>query len=80
MIIEVDGGQHGLDRYLKRDATRDRDLQMAGYRILRFWNNEVDRQIDGVVKTILTALSERSPHPARPVQGRDEPPFPHGEG
>jgi very-short-patch-repair endonuclease len=44
LVVEVDGGQHGLDRHLKRDSVRDRDLRKAGYRILRFWNNEVDHR------------------------------------
>ncbi|HXG78909.1 MAG TPA: endonuclease domain-containing protein [Methyloceanibacter sp.] len=81
LIVEVDGGQHGFDRHLKRDMMRDRDLHRAGYRVLRFWNNEADEQIEGVLETILAALSELS-RPTRlgPSKGRPEPPSPRGEG
>jgi very-short-patch-repair endonuclease len=38
LIIEVDGGQHATD---KRDAIREQWLVDRGYRVLRFWNNDV---------------------------------------
>src|SRR4029077_2328312 len=53
MIIEVDGGQHAENA---RDATRDAHLAAEGYRVLRFWNNDVLTNREGVLLTILDAL------------------------
>jgi very-short-patch-repair endonuclease len=63
LIIEIDGGQHSFAKDARRDTARDQNLQSAGYRVLRFWNNQVDREFDGVMETILDALDE---HPTRP--------------
>ena len=63
LVIEVDGGQHATD---KRDAVRDRWLRDRRYRVLRFWNNEVIGNIDGVLELISQALqAEMPPHPDR---------------
>jgi very-short-patch-repair endonuclease len=55
LIIEVDGGQHATDA---RDAVRDQWLADRGYRVLRFWNNDVLSNTQGVLETIAAALSE----------------------
>ena len=55
LIIEVDGGQHATD---PRDAVREGWLVDRGYRILRFWNNDVLANTDGVLEAIAAALSE----------------------
>ena len=49
LIIEVDGGQHAED---PKDIKRDDWLKGQGYRVLRFWNNEVLNNIDGVLEKI----------------------------
>lgn len=54
--MELDGAQHGMTPGQRRDAVRDDYLRGAGYRILRFWNNEITDNLDGVVETILAAL------------------------
>jgi very-short-patch-repair endonuclease len=41
LIIEVDGSQHGRDEGLHRDEVRTRWLNSEGYRVMRFWNNDV---------------------------------------
>jgi len=46
LIVEIDGGQH--DPLSAREAERNEFLQSEGYRILRFWNNEVLANLDGV--------------------------------
>ncbi len=61
MIVEVDGGQHAVDR--DRDAVRTAFLNGEGYRVLRFWNHDVMQNIDGVLATIAAALP---PHPPTP--------------
>src|SRR6201987_202125 len=60
LVIEVDGGQHATD---KRDAIRDRWLVDHRYRVLRFWNNEVLGNIEGVWETIFAAASAAAPLP-----------------
>src|SRR5215813_508974 len=55
LIIEVDGGQHATD---PRDAVRDAWLSARGYRILRFWNNDVLSNTEGVLGSIAAALSD----------------------
>jgi very-short-patch-repair endonuclease len=54
LIVEVDGGQHNES---VTDATRDRRLTDDGYRVIRFWNNDVLGNIEGVLTTIQVELS-----------------------
>ena len=54
LIIEVDGGQHAVQA--SRDAARSRWLEQRGHRVLRFWNNEVLENIEGVVQVIAEEL------------------------
>jgi very-short-patch-repair endonuclease len=58
LIIEVDGAQHGFDANTLRDTRRDRYLAERGFRTLRFWNNEIDENLDGVIETIWHALQQ----------------------
>ena len=60
LIVEVDGGQHTPER----DARRTAYLQSQGFTLIRFWNNDVLQNLDGVWATIEEALST-PPHPAR---------------
>lgn len=54
LIIEVDGGQHAES---EKDAARDAYLTREGYRVMRFWNNDVLGNREGVLLTILDALN-----------------------
>jgi very-short-patch-repair endonuclease len=55
LIIELDGSQHlELEAY---DRERTEFLQARGYRVLRFWNNDVTHDLNGVVQVILEALN-----------------------
>ena len=56
--IEIDGEHHGFDTERRRDALRDAALARAGLRVIRFWNHEIDTNIDGVVETIIVAAEE----------------------
>ncbi|NGO54749.1 endonuclease domain-containing protein [Allomesorhizobium camelthorni] len=56
LIVEVDGGQHAESA---RDAERDRHFEAAGFRVLRFWNDDVLKGIDGVCLTILCEAQGR---------------------
>ncbi len=53
LVIEVDGGQHAGS---KQDDVRTAFLEAEGYRVIRFWNNEVIENVDGVLQVIADAL------------------------
>ena len=59
LIIELDGGQHGTQRGY--DELRDAELVSRGYRVLRFWDNDVLQQTDSVLERIRLALTESPP-------------------
>ena len=69
LVIEVDGGQHADS---KRDVLRDRWLADHRYRVLRFWNNEVLGNIEGVWETIFAAASAAAPPHPNPLPARGE--------
>ena len=48
LIIEIDGGQHNTPENILTDAQRTQFLQSKGYKVIRFWNNEIDNNIEGV--------------------------------
>jgi very-short-patch-repair endonuclease len=61
LILEIDGGQHS-----ENEADRQRDVVLAkqGFRILRFWNNDVLKNTDSVLETIAAAMNgEGRPSP-----------------
>lgn len=58
LVVEVDGGQHGMDTNILRDAMRTQILEQLGWRVIRFWNDEVTRNIDGVLQAIAQALTQ----------------------
>ncbi|MBX9811436.1 MAG: endonuclease domain-containing protein [Burkholderiales bacterium] len=62
LVIEVDGGHHG--DHAARDMIRTATLAKAGFRVLRFWNNEVLHDIEAVKESIWGAL--HSPPPSQP--------------
>jgi very-short-patch-repair endonuclease len=57
LIIEADGSQHADS---PRDTQRDTDLAQRGYRVLRFWNNDIMQNTEGVLERILEAVEEPS--------------------
>jgi very-short-patch-repair endonuclease len=74
LVVEVDGGQHADS---EADLRRTRWLEDQGFRILRFWNNDVLSNIGSVLEAIMTASANPSPGP--PLRGA--PPSPtRGEG
>ena len=56
LVIELDGGQH--TDAIARDEQRSHWLSTKGYRVVRFWNNEVLQNLDGVLSVILSALGK----------------------
>jgi len=61
LLIEVDGGQH-MDAVA--DVRRDTFLSREGFRVLRFWNNEVMTNLEGVRALIVSRLADSHPCPA----------------
>ena len=57
VIVEVDGGQHA--EQTAYDAARERYIRKAGFEVLRFWNNEVIENLDGVLHVLLEALNRQ---------------------
>ncbi len=55
LVIELDGGQHSERR--RRDEARTQDLEAMGYRVLRFWNDDVFNDLDNVVERIAAELT-----------------------
>ena len=56
LIIELDGSQH-LDQ-AEYDLERTQYLEAEGYRVLRFWNNDVMNEIDAVLNVIWTEINK----------------------
>ena len=64
LVIEVDGGQHAID---PGDKMRDEWLRAEGYKVLRFWDNEVLSNLEGVLEMIRNTFP--TPHPDPLPQG-----------
>jgi very-short-patch-repair endonuclease len=64
LAIELDGGQH-VDR-MAEDAQRSVELARFGYRVIRFWNNDVTDNLAGVLETVRGEFRAAPPHPASP--------------
>ena len=62
LVIELDGGGHASEEAIAGDAARTAYLNARGYRVLRFWNNDVLGNIDGVLEQIAGAIGT-APHP-----------------
>jgi very-short-patch-repair endonuclease len=60
LIVEVDGSQHAEGPTATSDKTRTTWFEREGYKVLRFWNNDVFANIDGVIAAIRTALAHET--------------------
>src|SRR6266446_5465467 len=69
IVVEVDGSQHGA--MSGADDQRTKTLEAKGYRVLRYWNNDVLSNIDAVLEDILTAITT-TPTPSPSPQGGGE--------
>jgi len=67
VIVELDGSQHGEEQ----DATRTSFLEALGFKVVRFWDNDVLRDTDAVLEAILGTIENRTLTPT---------PLPEGEG
>ncbi len=57
LIVEVDGATHSTDEEMRRDSMRTVDLNHYGYKIIRVQNDDVYNAMEGVLDTILAALT-----------------------
>lgn len=62
LIVEIDGSQHAESL---RDQVRDVELKARGFRVLRFWNDEVLRELDAVCDTIIAYVRDVNLQPWR---------------
>ena len=62
LIVELDGGQHA--EQIEYDARRTEFLQSEGYQVIRFWDNQVLKEMDAVCEAILEALKNGPLTPA----------------
>ena len=60
LIIEIDGTQHAESAY---DSKRDAELRARGFRVLRFWNDDVMRDLNSVCDTIIAYASDETLQP-----------------
>jgi adenine-specific DNA-methyltransferase len=58
LIVELDGDRHDQPDAIASDGARTVFLEREGFRVLRFWNGDLDVSIDGVLEAILQALRE----------------------
>ena len=71
VIIEIDGSQHNFDKNIKYDNKRTEYLQSMGYNVVRFWNNDIDNNINGVYEKLQEVFKINThPHPF-PNKGRE---------
>ena len=70
LIVEIDGGQHG--EQVVCDSTRSNVLSSMGYQVIRFWNNEVINDVDGVLEAIRLAMQSPSPQPSPRKRGEGD--------
>ncbi len=72
LIVELDGGQHASQR--DKDKTRENFLISQGFKVLRFWNNEVLENVEGVMETIRLNCTSHPPlNPLPSWEGRMNP-------
>ncbi len=67
LIVEADGGQHAENGY---DERRSAWFESQGWRVIRFWNNDILTNTEGVILTILETLGgSAAPSPSQPAAG-----------
>lgn len=67
LAVELDGGQHNSPEIHLRDKERTAFLNHHGIQVVRFWNNEVFSNLEGVLQTIYDLLQETSQKEERPT-------------
>ena len=73
LIVELDGSQHSEDKARRYDQKRTEILERYGYRVVRFWNDEVTDHMDDVLRLMQQTVGQTSPHPAAADAARTSP-------
>ena len=63
LIIEIDGSGHNHSDIIEYDTKRTLWFEENGYRVLRFWNNDITQNLEGVVEVIYQVLEKQEPPP-----------------
>ena len=75
IIIEIDGGQHNEDIKIYYDNKRTEYLTTEGYKVIRFWNNEIDKNLVGVYEKLKEVFNVTDtvtpPRPSPSGEGAD---------
>jgi len=61
LAIEIDGGQHNEPQNIQYDKYRTKFLNKLGYTVIRFWNNDIYKDIDGVIEEIKRTIELLTP-------------------
>lgn len=69
IVVEIDGDTHGQEIQRRRDQKRDRYLTSRGYRVLRFWNNDVIENLDACIERVQLAIDAKKEAPTSPLAG-----------
>ena len=59
LVVEVDGATHGSPAALGHDAERTRIIETAGFQVVRFGNDDIRENLDGVLESVLAAINVR---------------------
>jgi very-short-patch-repair endonuclease len=77
LVVELDGGHHAQNVQKDHDDRRTAWLEENGYRVIRFWNGEVRKELESVLDTIYAAVEERrslaADHPTPALSRRPSP-------
>jgi very-short-patch-repair endonuclease len=83
LVIEVDGYTHSLDEIINKDLIKQKNLEEAGFHVIRFSDNEVLKDMKNVILRIESFIEEyelKNPPPAPPPAGDNPPPAPPPAG
>jgi very-short-patch-repair endonuclease len=81
LVVEADGGQHSEPEQRALDEARTAYLRSLGIRVVRFWDNDLLKDTDAVLRKIYRELTEKDPYTGESLLIRPHPnPLPGGEG
>ena len=64
VVIELDGGGHGEELQKAKDEQRDEFLKQKGWRVVRVWNSDIDKNLEGVMESVWQVIASPSPQPS----------------
>ena len=75
VVIEVDGDVHGVEDHVLRDQEREKELRSLGLRIIRYTNDDILNNVEGVLEDLSHQLlsGSTSPHPSLQRRGIEVP-------